>query len=67
MGVKAAVRVLGIVTVGSDVEPIGDMRNRAPSEIETRNTAEIPGVEGPVRDIFGVSQVLSWIAANGPK
>jgi len=36
MGVKAAVRVLGIVTVGSDVEPIGDMRNRAPSEIETR-------------------------------
>lgn len=65
-GVKAAVRVLGITTDGWDVEPAGDMRNRRPSQIKTNRISEVPvpGVDAPVRNLFGVSQVLSWIAGQ---
>lgn len=65
-GVKAAVRVLGITTDGWDVEPAGDMRNRRPSQIKTNRISEVPvpGVDAPVRNLFGVSQVLSWIAGR---
>jgi Domain of unknown function (DUF932) len=35
-GVKAAVRVLGIATHGWDVEPVGTVANRKPSEIRTK-------------------------------
>jgi len=65
-GVKAAVRVLGITTDGWDVEPVGDMRNRRPSQIKTNRISEVPvpGVDAPVRSLFGVSQVLSWIAGQ---
>jgi hypothetical protein len=63
-GVKAAVRVLGIATKGWDVEPLGDLRNRRPSEISTRKAGEVPGVGGPIENHFGVSQALSWIAGQ---
>jgi len=65
-GVKAAVRVLGIATDGWDVEPVGDMRNRRPSQIKTNRISEVPvpGVDAPVSNLFGVSQVLSWIAGQ---
>jgi hypothetical protein len=64
-GVKAAVRVLGIATDGWDVEPVGD-RNRPPSQIKTNRISKVPvpGVDAPVRNLFGVSQVLSWIAGQ---
>jgi len=63
-GVKAAVRVLGIVMNGWDVEAVGDVRNRRPSEIDTRKLRDVPGVDGPVENLFGISQVLSWIASQ---
>jgi hypothetical protein len=63
-GVKAAVRVLGIATSGWDVEPIGAMTNRRPSEIRTNRISTFPGVDAPVSNLFGVSQVLSWIAGQ---
>jgi hypothetical protein len=63
-GVKAAVRVLGIATGGWDVEPVGAMTNRRPSEIRTNRTKAVPGVDAPVSNLFGVSQVLSWIAGQ---
>jgi Domain of unknown function (DUF932) len=65
-GVKAAVRVLGIATDGWDVEPVGDIRNRRPSEIKTNRVSDVPvpGVDAPVINLFGVSQVLSWIAGQ---
>jgi hypothetical protein len=65
-GVKAAVRTLGIATDGWDVEPVGDLRNRRPSEIGTNRVSElpVPGVDAPVRNLFGVGQVLSWIAGQ---
>lgn len=63
-GIRAAVRVLGIVTHGCDVEPVGDLRNRRPSVIETKSLGEVPGISGSVRNLFGVSQALTWIAGR---
>ena len=63
-GIKAAVRVLGIATSGCDVEPVGNVRNRRPSEIETRTIRRVPGLNGPVNHVFGISQVLSWVAGQ---
>jgi hypothetical protein len=63
-GIKAAVRVLGISTQGVDGVPSGDIRNRRPSEIRFKGLNHIPGIDGPVRHVFSVSQVLSWIAGQ---
>jgi hypothetical protein len=65
-GVKAAVRVLGIATKGWDVEPVGATANRKPSEIRTSRVSDVPvpGIEAPITNLFGISQVLSWIAGQ---
>jgi len=63
-GAKAAVRALGIATGGWDVEPVGAMTNRKPSEIRTNRIGEVLGVDAAVSNLFGVSQVLSWIAGQ---
>jgi hypothetical protein len=63
-GVKAAVRVLAIATDGWDVEPVGDIRSRRPSEIEVKRITKVPGTNGPAANLFDVSQVLSWIAGQ---
>jgi hypothetical protein len=63
-GVKAAVRVLAIATDGWDVEPVGSMANRKPSEVRTNRISVVPGVDAPVSNLFGVSQVLAWIAGQ---
>jgi hypothetical protein len=65
-GVKAAVRVLGIATEGWDVEPVGAITNRRTSEIRTNRVSQVPvpGIEAPVGNLFGISQVLSWIAGQ---
>jgi len=63
-GAKAAVRVFGLVVNGCDVEPVGELKNRKPSEIATRTLGPVPGVDGPAKQLFGVSQVLSWLAGQ---
>ena len=65
-GVKAAVRVLGIATGGWDVEPLGAIIDRRPSVIRTNRLGDVrvPGIDAPVGTLFGVSQVLSWIAGQ---
>jgi hypothetical protein len=63
-GVKAVVRVLGIATDGWDVEAVGAITNRKPSEIRTKKTSAVPGVDVPVRNLFGIGQILSWIAGQ---
>lgn len=65
-GVKAAVRILGIATDGWDVEPVGDLRSRRPSDIKATRVSEVPvpGVHAPVCNLLGVSQILSWIAGQ---
>ena len=41
-------------------------RYKRPSEIRTNRVSEalVPGVDAPARNLFGVSQVLSWIAGQ---
>ena len=63
-GMKAAVKVLGIATHGWDVDPVGAVTNRKPSEIRTTRIRVVPGVDAPVGNLFGVSQVLSWVASQ---
>src|ERR1035438_1390259 len=63
-GTKAAVRVLGIAMSGCDVAPVGNVKNQSPSEIKTRKLDQVPGLVGPVENIFGISQVLSWLAGQ---
>lgn len=63
-GLKAAVRVLGLVSTGCDVEAVGELKNRKPSEVATRTLGPVVGMDGPVRQMFGVSQVLSWLAGQ---
>ena len=65
-GPKAAVRVLRVAMEGWDVEPVGDLRNRRPSEIRATRVGKVPvpGIDAPVHSLFGVSQVLSWIAGQ---
>lgn len=63
-GLKAAVRVLGIVQHGCDVEMLGNIRDIPPSHVRTKDLDRVPGVESPVGNLFGVSQVLSWVAGQ---
>jgi len=43
---------------------VGDIRDRRPSQVETRELDPVPGIDIPVTKIFGVSQVLSWVAGQ---
>ena len=56
--------MLGIATDGWDVEPVGAMTNRKPSEIRTNRIGQVPGLDAPVSNLFGVSQVLLWIVGQ---
>lgn len=56
-------RVLGITRTGYDVDATGDLR-RPPSKIDTKQVGAVPGISGPVANVFGISQVLSWIASE---
>ena len=42
---------------------MGDMKH-PPSEIQTKQLGAVPGIRGSVKNIFGISQVLSWIASQ---
>jgi len=57
-GVKAAVRVLSIATHGRDADLRGEIRNRRPSQIETKRLREVPGVTGPAKNAFKSSTFL---------
>lgn len=63
-GLKGAVRVLSIAATGWDAEPKGDLKNRRPSEVATERTVEVPGINPPVSDAFGISQALTWVAGQ---
>lgn len=65
-GESKTTKVLGIAKDGWDVEPVGAVGNRRPSEIKTNRIGEVqvPGIDAPVSSLFGVSQVLSWVAGQ---
>src|ERR1700727_2355470 len=60
-GVHAAARVWSIIKDGFDgeVEPV---RNLKPHQLPVRRTGPVPGACAPIRNLFHVSQALSWIA-----
>jgi len=63
-GIKGAVRVLAISRTGWDVGPKGDLKNKRPSDVATANTREVPGIDPPVSNAFGISQALTWLAGQ---
>ena len=63
-GIKGAARVLAITATGWDAEPKGDFKNKRPSDLAIERTVEVPGIDPPVRDVFGASQALTWVAGQ---
>ena len=63
-GIKAATRVLSILRTGHNAELKGTLKNKRPSQIQTQKTTRVPGMDGPVTDVFGVSQALTWMAGQ---
>jgi hypothetical protein len=62
-GPHAAARVWNIITEGFDGE-VEQARNLKPHQLPITNTNEVPGACAPVRNLFHVSQALSWIAGT---
>jgi len=62
-GKYIAARTWSILCQGMDgeVEPAGDCK---PHELTLKHTRPVPGSCAPVRNIFHVSQALSWIAGT---
>ncbi|TAK36510.1 MAG: DUF932 domain-containing protein [Chloroflexota bacterium] len=63
-GKKAAYRVLHICANGTDVEIIDPFDPGRPSEKRTRPIADVPGATIPARNLYDVSQALSWVATR---
>lgn len=63
-GIKAGVRVLAIASTGWDGDPKGDLKNKRPSDVGVERTVEVPGIVPPVKDAFGLSQALTWVAGQ---
>ena len=63
-GLKGAARVLEISRSGWDAEPKGDLKNKHPSEVAREKTVQVPGIDAPVKNVFGVTQALTWVAGQ---
>jgi hypothetical protein len=59
----AAARVWNIVNAGFDGE-IEQVRNLKPHQLPITSQNAVPGACAPVRNLFHVSQALSWIAGT---
>jgi hypothetical protein len=60
-GPHAAARVWNIISQGLDGE-VEQVRHLKPHQLPITGTRAVPGACAPVRDLFHVSQALSWIA-----
>lgn len=62
-GPHAAARMWNIVTRGfdGDVEQARDLK---PHELNVKDATKVPGSGAPVKNLFHVSQALSWIAGT---
>lgn len=60
-GPHAAARAWNIINEGLDGE-VEQVRDLKPHELPIRSTNVVPGACAPVRNLFHVSQALSWIA-----
>jgi hypothetical protein len=62
-GQHAAARVWNIIKEGFDGE-VEQVRNLKPHQLPVRSANAVPGACAPVRNLFHVSQALSWIAGT---
>jgi hypothetical protein len=62
-GPHAAARVWNIIREGFDGE-VEQVRDLKPHKLPITSTAIVPGACAPVRNLFHVSQALSWIAGT---
>ena len=62
-GPHAAARVWNIINAGFDGE-VEQVRNLKPHQLPLTSQNAVPGACAPVRNLFHVSQALSWIAGT---
>ncbi len=62
-GQQAAARVWNIQKQGCDGE-VEQVRNLKPHQLAIRSAKSVPGAFAPTRNLFDVSQSLSWIAGT---
>ena len=63
-GVKAATRAFHIATSGKDVEIKPFAKKALPSEKEVEMGNQVPGSSEPAKNLYDVSQVLTWLAGQ---
>ncbi|MGZ8190892.1 MAG: DUF932 domain-containing protein [Methylococcaceae bacterium] len=63
-GVKAATRAFHIATTGRDAEIKPFAKKALPSEKEVEMGNQVPGSSNPVKNLYDVSQVLTWLAGQ---
>lgn len=61
-GFKAATRAFHIVRTGSDVEIVGQYKEKKPTTIAVHRTEAVPGAPNESRTLYDVSQILAWLA-----
>ena len=63
-GVKAATRAYHIANTGLDAVLVPPFEKCPPSEKAVKNGRHVPGAHGAARNLFDLSQVLSWLARD---
>ena len=63
-GVKAATRTYHIIRTGKDVEIVPFAQKISPSKKETRPGNPVPGSSVPAKNLYAISQALTWIAGQ---
>jgi hypothetical protein len=63
-GIKAAARVLHICRKGTDVSLAPPFETCQTSEKNVAVTGPIPGAAVPARNLYDISQALSWVASH---
>lgn len=63
-GVIAATRAFHIATSGKDVKVVPFAKKAKPSEKEVELGKKVPGSEKPAKNLYDVSQVLTWLAGQ---
>lgn len=63
-GKKAACRTLHICRIGADVELTDPFAGGKPSEKPIKPLNDVPGAPKPAKNLYDVSQALSWVATQ---
>jgi hypothetical protein len=63
-GKKAACRTLHICRTGADAEITNPFAGGKPSERQTNRLQDVPGAAHPAKNLYDVSQALSWLATQ---